>query len=308
MERDILTIRNFNWEDIPAMIDLEGSFRQTKGETYPVDAKLFREHLEQPNLHAEENCLLYYQNGELKGYALIWSEPIIKRTVLELKIPATYLRQSAGKALLLEAIGKARRLGALVLHAQVPQDPVWETLFLEAGFSPVRDYWVMQWDPQHLPSIDLPLGFAFRDYGKSGDAEVLTQIQNSAFEGSWGFSPNTINEIGYRTNMSNTSHEGIKFLATSNAVAGYCWTFVVRRDIGTVGVISMIGIDPTYRQQRLGQPLLQSGLDYLTSQEVVHVELEVDGQNLAAIRLYQSVGFKKVEELHWFQSQLDRPC
>ena len=59
----------------------------------------------------------------------------------------------------------------------------------------------------------------------------------------------------------------------------------------------MIGIDPNHRSQRLGKPLLLAGLKFLHSRGAQYVELEVDSQNLPAIRLYDSLGFKR----YWFE-------
>ena len=300
-----MAIRNFRWDDISALVGLENSLRQAQGDTSPADEKLLREYLGQSNLRVEENCFLYDADEGLKGYALVCPEPPIKRSMLELKVHPNYLGRGVEQALIREALKRARELGTLVLHTQAPQGPIWERLLLQKGFTPVRVYWTMRWNLRNLPPVELPNGFYLRSYGRPEDAEVLTRIQNAAFSGSWGFSPNTADEISYRANMSNTSHQGIIFLSNGDTVTGYCWTFIIRRGGKTVGVISMIGIDPAYRQLRLGRPLLQAGLSYLSSQEVGHVELEVDGQNRPAIRLYQSVGFEKVGEHQWFQASLE---
>jgi len=300
-----LAIRNFHWHDISALVDLENRLRQAQGDASPADEKLLREYLGQPNLRVEEDCFLYDADGGLKGYALVCPEPPIKRSMLELKVHPNYLGQGVEQALISVALKRARELGALLLHTQAPQGSSWERLLLQEGFTRVRVYWAMRWNLRNLPPVELPNGFYLRSYGTPGDAEVLTRIQNAAFSGSWGFSPNTADEISYRAKLSNTSPQGIIFLSNGNTVTGYCWTLNIGRGGGTVGVISMIGIDPAYRQQRLGRPLLQAGLNYLSSQGVSHVELEVDAQNHPAIRLYQSVGFEKVTERHWFEASLE---
>ena len=132
------------------------------------------------------------------------------------------------------------------------------------------------------------------------------RIQNAAFQHSWGFSPNNFREISYRTRMSSTNPEGILLLCNSSSVVGYCWTSVIEKAAGMVGVISMIGIDPVWREQRLSRPLLDAGLTYLSSCEVDTVELEVDSQNSAAIGLYHSMGFEKVAERQWFEASIQR--
>ena len=66
-------------------------------------------------------------------------------------------------------------------------------------------------------------GFSVRQFGP-GDAPVLTEIQNAAFTGSWGFCPNTVEQVEYRISMANTSPQGILLLNHGDAIAGYCWT------------------------------------------------------------------------------------
>ncbi|MFB3092147.1 MAG: GNAT family N-acetyltransferase [Dehalococcoidia bacterium] len=302
-----MAIRNFRWEDIPAIADLESRLLQNEGNTASASQQSVQEHLGQPNLHVEEDLFLYEVNGSLGGLAMVCLEPPIKRSVLILRIHPDHEAQGIEQALVQVALKRARELKASVLHVQVPQGSPWSKLLEEEGFNAVRVYWVMHWDVQGLPPIEVPEGFSFRTYGRAGDAETLTRIQNAAFGVSWGFSPNTPEEIAYRADMSMISHQGIIFLSEGEAVSGYCWTLVLDRGKWKVGVISMIGIDPAYRQRRLGKPLLKAGLEYLSSQGVGHVELEVDGENKPATRLYLSMGFKKVAERHWFEASLEAP-
>ncbi|MCH7605841.1 MAG: hypothetical protein IH962_01685, partial [Chloroflexi bacterium] len=49
-----------------------------------------------------------------------------------------------------------------------------------------------------LPQAGAPTGFSIRSF-QPGDAATLTQIQNEAFTGTWGFAPNTIDQIEYRS-------------------------------------------------------------------------------------------------------------
>ena len=295
-----MVIRNFRWNDIPALVELENRLRQAQGDTSSATEEFLREYLGQPNLRVEENCFLYEVNGRPIGYALVCPEPSTSRSVLELKIHPEYAGQNVERALIQAALRRAVELNAKVLHFQTPQNSFLENLLTTEGFAHVRLYWTMRWDTKNLPSVITPDGFFLRSYDRQEDAENLMRIQNSAFDGTWGFSPNTVEEIRYRANMSITSPQGIIFLCNEETIAGYCWTFVLERHGGTVGVISMIGIDPAYRQQRLGRPLLQAGLKYLSSRGVSYVELEVDSQNGPAVGLYRGMGFEKVMECQWF--------
>ncbi len=156
---------------------------------------------------------------------------------------------------------------------------------------------------RELASAELPAGFAVRSY-HNGDAPVFTQVQNDAFEGSWGFCPNTVEQIEYRSGMANTSHQGILLLCEGDKTAGYCWTCLVPARNGTKGVIGMIGVVPGYRGRGISRPILLEGMKYLRSIDVTEIGLQVDGSNAPAIGLYTSVGFEKAGESQWFTREL----
>ena len=300
-----LLIRNFHQNDVPSLVELENRLRQEQGNTSSATERSLREYLGQPNLRVDENSFLYLVEGKPIGFALLCIEPPLKRSVLELKIHPDYVEQNVERVLIKTALQKATDLDAKVLHFQTRQNPFLENLLTAEGFSPVRLYWIMQWIPDNVPSVIIPDGFSLRSYQGIEDAKKLMFIQNSSFDGTWGFSPNTVEEIIYRTEMSITSPEGIIFLCDGKTIAGYCWTFILERSSSKIGVISMIGIDPAYRHRRLGRPLLQAGLKYLHCRGVSHVELEVDSQNVPAVGLYKWMGFEKVMECQWFGVSLE---
>jgi mycothiol synthase len=158
----------------------------------------------------------------------------------------------------------------------------------------------MVWQQNAALRVEPPEGFTLRSF-QPGDAPVLTRIQNAAFSGSWGFSPNTVEQIEYRSSMSNTSHEGILFLVNQDEVAGYCWTCFAPANGKARGIIGMIGVSPDYRGRGVSQPILAASLAYLKSAGADEVGLHVDSSNTPAIRLYTSLGFNKVGELHWYE-------
>ena len=147
----------------------------------------------------------------------------------------------------------------------------------------------------------VPIGFRSVTLKDIYNIEKFVELQNQSFSGSWGFSPNTREEIQYRTRMSNTKPGGIIFMCSEQDVCGYCWTFIINNGKSWTGTIAMIGIDPNHRSKGLGKPLLLEGLKFLHSRGVKYVELEVDSQNQPAIRLYSSLGFKTIAERHWFE-------
>ena len=69
----------------------------------------------------------------------------------------------------------------------------------------------------------------------------------------------------------------------------------------------MLGVDPDYRKQGVGLNVLLAGLAHLQSKGITLVELTSDTENVAANRLYESIGFKESMILEWFEKKLSSP-
>ena len=140
---------------------------------------------------------------------------------------------------------------------------------------------------------------------KSGEEELLTQIQNRCFADTWGFNPNTTAEIAYRLNMHGRSPEDVTLTYMDNKPVGYCW--IIMNPEGKTkrekrkGLIHMLGVDPDSRQQEIGKAVLLGGLEDLKARGVDIVDLTVDSENPAACALYESVGIEVVAKTEWYE-------
>ena len=247
--------------------------------------------------------MLLEEAGQIQGYSLVFPEPPIGRAVLQLEVAGSMAGSPKELELVRWGVARAGTLGARVLDICLPDPSPRAELLREEGFSLVRSYWNMVWRHDDLPLAPIPDGFSVRPF-QAGDAAVLTEIQNAAFSGSWGFSPNTVEQIEYRSRMANSSHQGIIFLTHGDNTAGYCWTCRSPVDGSIRGIIGMIGVSPKYRGRGISHSILLAGMKYLRSFDVADIRLEVDGSNTPAVRLYTSVGFEKTGELHWFERGL----
>lgn len=299
-----MSVRNFTPGDLPALLafaDMVQSGGEDTGQE--LRRQTFRQVLEQPGLDPEHNCFLLQDDSQLQGYCLLFWEPLIKRAVLGPDVSPEAAGGPLERELVRHAVGRARELKASVAHLCLAEDSPRYKLLEDEGFSRIRVYWDMSWNQESVPPAEPPEGFTIRSF-QPGDAPALTEIQNAAFTGSWGFSPNTVDEIEYRSGMVNTAHKGIVLLHHGTDLAGYCWTCISPSGNDTKGVIGMIGIAPAYRGQGVSKPILLAGMEYLRSAGVNDIGLHVDGSNTPAIRLYKSVGFEKVGELHWYELKL----
>ena len=299
-----MPVRSYTGDRLLDLLDFVESVRGWGSQGRDLARRTFREVLAQPDLAPSNNCFLLEEDGKVQGFCLVTPELPISRTVLEFEVAPHLSGSSPERDLLHRGTERARELGARVSHICFPQAEHWADLLRLEGFVHARTYWDMVWDQDALPHWQVPQEFAVRSF-EPGDAVLLTEVQNSAFDGSWGFCPNSVEQIEYRTSMSNTSHQGILFLHQGEKAAGYCWTYVVPVNGGIRGLIGMIGVVPQYRGQGVSRAILLAGMKYLMSIGVADIALQVDGSNTPAIRLYKSVGFEKVGEYHWFERDLE---
>ena len=265
--------------------------------------RTFQETLGQPGLSPEENCMLLEEYGRLQGYCLVFPEIPIGRAVIELKVAADIVGSSGEQELVRRAVNRATDLGIRVIHVCLPDSSQQSETMIAEGFTLVRTYLDMVWRETSLPESTALDGFSIRSF-QSGDAPILAEAQNAAFAASWGFCPNTVEQIEYRSSMANTSHQGILFLSQGENTAGYCWTCLVPVESAIRGMIGMIGVVPDFRGQGISHAILLAGMEYLRTLDIMDIGLQVDGTNTPGVRLYTSVGFQKVGELHWFERVL----
>ncbi len=291
-----LPLSSYTGDQLPALLDFVETSNSWGAQHKELGRRVFQDKLGQPGLSPQDNCLLWEEGGRIQGYVLVFPEPPISRAVLEF--------ESTGGPHELDlvrwGVRRARQLEAEVVHLYLPEgSPKAETLKSE-GFAMVRRYWTMVCCRKDLPEATMPEGFSVRQF-HHGDLAALTEIQNAAFEGSWGFSPNTLEQIRHRTGTADTSPAGILLLKHGDKTVGYCWTNLIPVDGAVRGVIGMIGLSPDYRAQGISSVILVAGMEYLRAMDAADIRLEVDESNVPARRLYTWAGFEKVQELHWFE-------
>ena len=298
-----MPVVNYTNSHQPALLEFVASQHGPPSEQYDLCRSTFQGVLGQPGLVPTENCLVLEQSAQIKGMALIFRELPIGRSVIEVMTSPGLAGSPEEVELVQRALARAEAQGVGVAHICVPPDSERGQVLEQLGFTPVRTYLDMLWDQDGLPELDLPRGYSVRSFQK-GDTPLLTQVQNDAFTGSWGFCPNTEEQIEYRTHLANTSKAGILFLFEGDNPAGYCWTVMVPTDSGVRGMIGMIGVVPQFRGKGVSRHILQAGMKHLRSAGLAEIGLEVDRNNGPAVRLYTSTGFRTLAERHWFERDL----
>ena len=304
------TIRNYDSKDFEKLAQLVTEVQEL-GRPYCLFSlsDLF-ESLSQSDRSSKGNLFIAERSGEIVGYAEVKPELDIGRAVLRWLVHPCHGRGELSSKLVDRAVVRTRELDIVVLHANIFQDSVTAKRFLtRMGFKFIRRFLELRLD---LAEMILPEIGKIASRCRSlqhGEEGRLTQLQNRSFAGTWGFNPNTIEEIIHRVNLPNSSVDDIILILDSDIPVGYCWTrieFWKKKIPGeAAGRIYMLGVDPGYRGKGLGRQLLLAGLSYLRNKSLRVAVLTVDSENKAARALYRSVGFHLWKSSLWYEKRLD---
>ncbi|MFC1986979.1 GNAT family N-acetyltransferase [Chloroflexota bacterium] len=303
------TIRNYQPKDFDKYVLLCGEAAELEPTGCDTSPQAITEYLGQPNYSPEQDLFIVEIDGDIAGYMDIKPELAIGRVILGCWIRPGHLRKGLATRLLSYSMRRAKKLGATVAHVNIAEDNVVAGRVLSGmGFSPVRRFLRLRLDITDARRSNIDQAALGCCYLQRGEEDKLTQIQNRAFTGTWGYNPNTVEEIIYRTNLSTYSPEDIVLTCEGNKVIGYCWT-------GTAcgggaagkkgGQILMLGVDPDYRGKGVGKKILLAGLAHLRSRNFQVAELTVDSDNKAAWALYKSVGFKVRTGSLWYEKVIN---
>lgn len=173
--------------------------------------------------------------------------------------------------------------------------PAARALAAKLGLRAVRELVQMRRPLTGVTQPDVPPGISIRTYGGSHDDPELLRVNNAAFswhpeQAGW-----TDSDLADRFAEPWFDPKGL-FLAFDErgALRGFHWTKVHDDRLGEVYVL---GVDPAAQGRGLGRVLTAVGLDHLRrrlgSQDQAAVILYAESDNVAAIKTYESLGFRR---------------
>ena len=294
---DSAAVRRFRWTDLDALTPVFNAVTGRAVTDGAVDAVLLRQMLSQPACDAERDCHVADLDGALVGFSLVTPEVRISRAVVSGGVLEEHRGRGTGRALLRAALGRAAEAGASVVHVQVAETADTARRLLESeGFGLVRRYLDLVWSGAAVPLPEVDAEYTVRCF-EAGDEQALTELQNACFTGSWGFCPNTVEEVAAKHAFKTSFPCGIVFVEYGARPVAYAWTFMS----GATGWIGMTGVHPDYRGRGLGKMALTAGMTYLAENGAKTVRLEVDDLNAAAKRVYFWAGFREAGRSLWYE-------
>jgi len=310
MSNLIYTIRNYQPKDFNKYILLHAEAEKLEPTGRCLSPQVIAEHLGRPNYAPEQDLFIIEISGDIVGYMDVTPELGIRRVILDCWVHPEHRRRGLATKLLGYATNRARELGAKVAHVNIMKgNVVAKRMLSRLGFSLIRRFLELRLDTTDVRWPNINQAALECRYLRRGEEDKLTQIQNRAFAGQWGYNPNTVEEITYKTNLSDCSPEDVILACDGDKIVGYCWTQGASE--GEVasgkreGRIYMIGVVPDYRGRGAGKKLLLAGLARLKSKSLQVIELTMDNENKAACALYKSIGFKVRTSSFWYEKVID---
>jgi len=308
MSNSFYFVRNYCAADFKKYVQLRAEAERLEPSGRCISPETVKEQLRYPHYSPEQDLFIVEAAGNIVGYLSIVSELIISRAVLDCFIHRDHRRRGLATKLFNDAVQRAEELGVKVAQVNIPRNnSVAKTVLSRLGFHFVRRFFYMRLDItkvswQNDNQSDLRCCRL-----QPGEEDKLAQIQNRSFTGTWGYNPNTVEEIKYFLSSGGGCREDVVLIYDGDTVGGYCWTKITGGSTTgeRKGYIHMIGIDPTYQGKGAGKTALLAGLSLLESKGLKTVELTVDSRNKTARALYRSVGFKVWTSNLWYEKVID---
>ena len=303
-------IRSYSSIDLDGLARLRMEVEPAESSGVPVTPQSVAEALCRPGYVPETNLFVVENiHGHIVGYVDVFAELSIGRVVLSGLVHPAYRGRGMSKALFHCAMRRISELGGANTHVAVAEDDTVAVALLRSlGFCSVRRYLELG---IVLDALNSPNGECCGCVLRCpcpGEERDLAEVQNDCFTGSWGFAPNTVEEITYRLEQPGRSLKHVVIAYDGDRPVAYCWTERYPR-LGVIkgpkmGRVHMLGVVPDYRGKGLGRQVLLAGLHLLERKGVRVVELTVDSENQVACSLYRSMGFTQRSASLWFEKYI----
>ena len=278
-----------------------------KGEVWQGGSPVVKNNLGKSNYSLERDLFIAELNRRIVGIADVTIELRIARAILEWFVHPAVHRKRVGRELVKYVRERGRQQGAHVAHVCIPEEDKFNRNFaVELGFSQARSFLGMEVDL--TGSLErVPVSVAIEHF-HAGDAALLATIQNRVFAGSWGFCPNSPDDIRYFFRLTQSKWQDILMIRENAKIIGYSWLHPVIKEGKAIEKrkwrLHMFGTDPEFQGKGWGKKLFLASLEHLRKREAISLELTVDSENTPALHLYKSAGFRVKSREFWYEKEL----
>lgn len=227
------------------------------------------------------------RDGTVVGYAQV-AQAGTPDAVAELVVDPAHRRRGNGRALLDAVLAEGAQ--SVWAHGMLPAAGA---LARAAGLVVTRELFVMTRPLTAADEVDpvLPQGFSVRSFEPGQDDEAWVALNAAAFASHPEQGRLTVDDLHERMAQPWFDPAGLLLVVddSTGSVVAFHWTKVEPAD--STGEVYVVGVDPAYQGRGLGGPVTRLGLAHLARLGLTEVELYVDGDNTAARRTYERLGF-----------------
>ncbi|MBI2860908.1 MAG: GNAT family N-acetyltransferase [Chloroflexi bacterium] len=258
--------------------------------------------MDRPGHPPEKYTLVAGYQGGLAGLASVVHEPVAGRSIVQFLVHPAHRKPRLRASLLDSIIQLAEDTGMGAVQANARQaDMAARRMLAQRKFRVVRRFLEMRLEMDNALLAGYADDYQLRSLD-AGEEDKLAELQNRCFAGTWGYNPNTAEEIAYFMKVRCCRPEDVLLVYQSGSLVAYCWTGIDPND-NRRGYICMLGVEPGRRERGTGRAALESGLQYLRGRGASIVDLSVDSENAPACKLYNSAGFHVRDSTLWYQKQ-----
>lgn len=164
------------------------------------------------------------------------------------------------------------------------------------SFARVRDLWQMQRDLSlPLPDPAYPDDVSVRTFRPGPDDAAWVALNAAAFARHPEQGRLTVEDLRHRIAEDWFDAAGFFVAERAGALVGSHWTKVhpAEDNAPAIGEVYAVGVHPDAQGLGLGKALTLTGLHHLRDAGLGEVMLYVDGDNAAAVRLYEALDFER---------------
>jgi mycothiol synthase len=231
-------------------------------------------------------------DGEVAG--------LITLPVEHLVVARSFRRRGVGTRLVeaAEALSIERRENPLYLA--LPRDNLGALAFFQSlGWRYHHSLWSMRIDNEvAVPAPSFPTSVVRHPY-RHDDIPRLADLINTIFLDHPTPLWVTTDQLTFVHMRPTFEPESLCLLAsaeTPEELVGFCRVGFDRSDEVAKGWIPLLGVRREWRRHGLGRELLHWGITFARNRGVSAVYLAVESENERALRIYEGIGFNRVEE------------
>lgn len=303
----IYKVINYSDAKFPQLVEFYEGLRRERAPLSDREVRFLRTKLERPMYDPVKDLFLIEDGHKIIALLDIVAESRIGRIVLNCLVQPGHSYINLSSALLESGSVRCKELKGERIHVCLSEnDYAAHDFFLNEGYTRVRTFLDLEADLLRRQDPSIKSEVANRASFSEGEENKLAALQNGIFSGSWGFCPNTDEEIKYYLVLTGINIEDVILLKEETDIVGYCWAHesLSSTDTAKTVRIHMIGVKRELQRQGLGRKLLNMSFYLLHNQGFRKVELTVDSDNKPAYDLYATSGFKLKSCSFWFEKEL----